>query len=204
MRLVPPPNANGHRQQIRSEQIRLLFEQLPAALIATTIVGALVVYVLWGHVSPAVAPPVAAWIGGHDSRPRMVDARVLQSEAVPFPSRVVGAPLPCRRGGLGRDMGTRRGVSAFTRRRFAGDVPALCARGPDSRRHVDPVVVPRCLCGVPSPGDPAVCGQADDSGRRSVRGHELDADPVHCDDVADLGTPLQVGHRVAPAALRQC
>ena len=52
MRLVPPPNANGHRQQIRSEQIRLLFEQLPAALIATTIVGALVVYVLWGHVSP--------------------------------------------------------------------------------------------------------------------------------------------------------
>jgi diguanylate cyclase (GGDEF)-like protein/PAS domain S-box-containing protein len=46
------PDANRHRQQIRAEQIRLLFEQLPSALIATTIVGALVVYVLWGHVSP--------------------------------------------------------------------------------------------------------------------------------------------------------
>jgi diguanylate cyclase (GGDEF)-like protein/PAS domain S-box-containing protein len=52
MRPVPQPNANRHRQQIRAEQIRLLFEQLPSALIATTIVGALVVYVLWGHVSP--------------------------------------------------------------------------------------------------------------------------------------------------------
>ena len=72
MRPVPPPNANGHRQQIRSEQIRLLFEQLPAALIATTIVGALVVYVLWGHVSPlwlllwllglAVTTVVRAWL----------------------------------------------------------------------------------------------------------------------------------------------
>jgi diguanylate cyclase (GGDEF)-like protein/PAS domain S-box-containing protein len=46
------PDANRHRQQIRAEQIRLLFEQLPSALIATTIVGALVVYVLWGYVSP--------------------------------------------------------------------------------------------------------------------------------------------------------
>ena len=52
MRPVPPLNANPHWQQIRTEQIRLLFEQLPTALIATTIVGALVVYVLWGHVSP--------------------------------------------------------------------------------------------------------------------------------------------------------
>ena len=41
-----------HREQIRAEQIRLLFEQLPSALIATTIVGALVVYVLWNHVAP--------------------------------------------------------------------------------------------------------------------------------------------------------
>jgi diguanylate cyclase (GGDEF)-like protein/PAS domain S-box-containing protein len=46
------PDANRHREQIRAEQVRLLFEQLPSALIATTIVGALVVYVLWGHVSP--------------------------------------------------------------------------------------------------------------------------------------------------------
>ena len=44
-------DANRHRQQIRAEQIRLLFEQLPSALIATTIVGVLVVYVLWSHVS---------------------------------------------------------------------------------------------------------------------------------------------------------
>ena len=72
MRPVPPPNANRHRQQIRAEQIRLLFEQLPAALIATTIVGALVVYVLWGHVSPlwlllwllalAVTTAVRVWL----------------------------------------------------------------------------------------------------------------------------------------------
>ena len=71
-RPVVLPNANGHRQQIRTEQIRLLFEQLPAALIATTIVGALVVYVLWGHVSPlwllpwllglAVTTAVRAWL----------------------------------------------------------------------------------------------------------------------------------------------
>jgi diguanylate cyclase (GGDEF)-like protein/PAS domain S-box-containing protein len=45
------PDANRHRQQIRAAQIRLLFEQLPSALLATTIVGLLVVYVLWGHVS---------------------------------------------------------------------------------------------------------------------------------------------------------
>jgi hypothetical protein len=50
-RPAPRADANPHRQQIRAEQIRLLFEQLPSALIGTTIVGALVVYVLWGHVS---------------------------------------------------------------------------------------------------------------------------------------------------------
>jgi diguanylate cyclase (GGDEF)-like protein/PAS domain S-box-containing protein len=48
--LSPRPHANRHRQQIRAEQIRLLFEQLPSALIATTIVGGLVVYVLWSRV----------------------------------------------------------------------------------------------------------------------------------------------------------
>ncbi len=49
-RLPPGADAKRHLQQIRAEQIRLLFEQLPTALIATTIVGVLVVYVLWGHV----------------------------------------------------------------------------------------------------------------------------------------------------------
>jgi len=42
--------ANRHLQQLHAEQIRLLFEQLPSALIATTIVGGLVAYVLWGDV----------------------------------------------------------------------------------------------------------------------------------------------------------
>ena len=51
-RSAPQPDADRHRQQIRAEQIRLLFEQLPSALIATAIAGGLVVYVLWGHVSP--------------------------------------------------------------------------------------------------------------------------------------------------------
>jgi diguanylate cyclase (GGDEF)-like protein/PAS domain S-box-containing protein len=50
----PAPAAEDpHRQQIQAEQIRMLFAQLPSALIATAIVGALVVYVLWGHVSPS-------------------------------------------------------------------------------------------------------------------------------------------------------
>ena len=82
MRPVLPPNANRHRQQIRAEQIRLLFEQLPAALIATTIVGALVVYVLWGHVSPlwlllwllalAVTTAVRVWLmRAYFSEPRI-------------------------------------------------------------------------------------------------------------------------------------
>jgi PAS domain-containing protein len=47
---APPASADRHRQQIRAEQTRLLFQQLPAALVATTVVGALVVYVLWRHV----------------------------------------------------------------------------------------------------------------------------------------------------------
>ena len=33
--------------------------------------------------------------------------------------------------------------------------------------------------------------------------NEHDADAVHCDDVADFGTPLPIGDRIAPAALRQ-
>ncbi len=47
-----PPYASQHWPQIRAEQVRILYEQLPTALIATTIVGVLVVYVLWNHVSP--------------------------------------------------------------------------------------------------------------------------------------------------------
>ena len=46
----PALAASRHLQQIHAEQVRLLFEQLPSALIATTIVSGLVVYVLWGHV----------------------------------------------------------------------------------------------------------------------------------------------------------
>jgi diguanylate cyclase (GGDEF)-like protein/PAS domain S-box-containing protein len=59
--LAPRPDTDQHRQQIRAEQIRLLFEQLPSALLATTIVGGLVVYVLWGHVSPLL---LLAWVLG--------------------------------------------------------------------------------------------------------------------------------------------
>ncbi len=58
---APGPDANQHWQQIRAEQIRLLFEQLPSALLATAVVGALVVYVLWGHVSPLL---LLAWVLG--------------------------------------------------------------------------------------------------------------------------------------------
>jgi diguanylate cyclase (GGDEF)-like protein/PAS domain S-box-containing protein len=53
MRQVAPAAADRHRAQIRAEQIRLLFEQLPSALIASAFVGVLVVYVLWGHVPPS-------------------------------------------------------------------------------------------------------------------------------------------------------
>jgi diguanylate cyclase (GGDEF)-like protein/PAS domain S-box-containing protein len=50
-RPTSPPDADRHRQQIRAEQIRLLFEQVPSALMATAILGLLVVYVLWSHVA---------------------------------------------------------------------------------------------------------------------------------------------------------
>ena len=42
---------NRHVREIRAEQIRFLFEQLPSALIATTVVGSLVAYVLWGEIA---------------------------------------------------------------------------------------------------------------------------------------------------------
>src|SRR5688572_5117835 len=43
-------DASRHVHQLHAEQIRLLFEQLPSALIATAIVGGLVAYVLWSDV----------------------------------------------------------------------------------------------------------------------------------------------------------
>ena len=49
-RAPPGLNANRYAQLISAAQIRLLFEQLPSALIATTIVGGLVAYVLWDDV----------------------------------------------------------------------------------------------------------------------------------------------------------
>jgi diguanylate cyclase (GGDEF)-like protein/PAS domain S-box-containing protein len=46
-----PPSANLHAQDISAEQIRLLYGQLSSALIATVVIGGLVVYVLWDQVS---------------------------------------------------------------------------------------------------------------------------------------------------------
>jgi len=51
---------NRHRAEIRAEQVRLLYAQLPPALIGTTIVGAFVVLVLWGHVPQMWLLPWAA------------------------------------------------------------------------------------------------------------------------------------------------
>ena len=95
---MPRPNANRHRQRIRAEQIRLLFEQLPSALIATTIVGALVVYVLWGHVSPLW---LLVWLLGlavtTAARARLLRAyfraKPLVSEAGRWGSRFLGGVL---------------------------------------------------------------------------------------------------------------
>jgi len=61
MDAAPRPIVDPHRLQVRAEQIRILHEALPTALFATAIVGALVVYVLWGHVS---APVLLAWVVG--------------------------------------------------------------------------------------------------------------------------------------------
>ena len=50
-----PPRAAQQRysQPIYAEQVRLLFEQLPPALVATGLVGSLFVYVMWSHVPRA-------------------------------------------------------------------------------------------------------------------------------------------------------
>jgi diguanylate cyclase (GGDEF)-like protein/PAS domain S-box-containing protein len=50
-RVTKPPPTNPHAQEIRAEQIRLLYDQLSSALIATVVVGGLVGYVLWDQVS---------------------------------------------------------------------------------------------------------------------------------------------------------
>ena len=42
--------ANPHAQDIAAEQIRLLYDQLPSALIASVVIGALASYVLWNRV----------------------------------------------------------------------------------------------------------------------------------------------------------
>jgi diguanylate cyclase (GGDEF)-like protein/PAS domain S-box-containing protein len=44
------PDAGRHRERLRAQQIRYLFEQLPSALLATTIVGGLALFVLWNDV----------------------------------------------------------------------------------------------------------------------------------------------------------
>ena len=117
-RAQPPRlDANRHLRQIRAEQIRLLFEQLPSALIATTIVGGLVVYVLWGHVSRLW---LAVWLLGSavTTLARVgLQACVLQGEPADLGSRTLGTPLPVRGADLGRGVGRRRCVSDLRERR---------------------------------------------------------------------------------------
>ncbi len=58
-----PPTGVGlerHSDAIRAEQVRLLYAQLPSALIGTAIVGAFVVVVLWRHVPAYWLLPWAA------------------------------------------------------------------------------------------------------------------------------------------------
>ena len=50
-RAPKPPSADPHASEVRAEQIRLLYEQLPSALWATVVVGCLVGYVLWDQVA---------------------------------------------------------------------------------------------------------------------------------------------------------
>src|ERR1700741_1218535 len=58
-RAARPPSTNPHAQEIRAEQIRLLYDQLSSALIATVVVGGLVGYVLWDQVS---RPWLVMWL----------------------------------------------------------------------------------------------------------------------------------------------
>jgi len=49
-RAPTPASANPHAREISAEQTRLLYDQLPSALMATVVVGGLVGYVLWDQV----------------------------------------------------------------------------------------------------------------------------------------------------------
>ena len=49
-RAPTPSSSNPHAQEIRAEQTRLHYDQLPSALWATVVVGCLVGYVLWDQV----------------------------------------------------------------------------------------------------------------------------------------------------------
>ena len=59
LRLPRTRGGNRHAQQIRAEQIRLLYDQLSSALIATVVVGGLVVYVFWNQVLAPLASDLA-------------------------------------------------------------------------------------------------------------------------------------------------
>jgi len=56
----PALDTNRHLDEIRAEQVRLLYTQLPSALIGTAIVGAFVLLVLWSHVPRSWLLPWAA------------------------------------------------------------------------------------------------------------------------------------------------
>lgn len=47
----PRMKGKDHAQEVRAAQIRLLYEQAPSALIATTINTAILVFVLWKPIS---------------------------------------------------------------------------------------------------------------------------------------------------------
>ena len=183
----PALAASRHLQQIHAEQVRLLFEQLPSALIATTIVGGLVVYVLWGHVPRLWL--ATWWVGFALTTSARIwlwrayfKARPPASEVGHWARRfLVGVMISGVMWGIA-------GVFPVAPDHFIErDVPGVCAGRPGRWRHVDLVVVSRRVCGISGAGDPAVRNQDHAPGRRSVRRDELDADLVHRDDVADFG-----------------
>jgi diguanylate cyclase (GGDEF)-like protein/PAS domain S-box-containing protein len=51
---APPPQADAHEAEIKTEQIRLLYRQLPTALATSAISGCAVVFVLWQQVPHAL------------------------------------------------------------------------------------------------------------------------------------------------------
>jgi diguanylate cyclase (GGDEF)-like protein/PAS domain S-box-containing protein len=56
---APPPQADPHEAEIKTEQIRLLYRQLPTALATSAISGCAVVFVLWQQVPHAL---LIAWL----------------------------------------------------------------------------------------------------------------------------------------------